>query len=199
MADDEEDGNFELRWPKEGDHMFVEAESPSDAHVTGDPAERFYRMPMGYKRAGDILVDRADVDLADRRNIIYPALFCYRQSIELFLKKIVDAFGGADLRSQKKTHDLDVLWKRFIQVAAERGGADSVGLDTVEKLVREMNGADERSDAFRFATDMKGSPFPSGDRGIDLTALREAMQGLENFFECCYLGYQHEDDLLSSG
>jgi hypothetical protein len=68
----------------------------------------------------------------------------------------------------------------------------------VEKLVREMNDADEKSDAFRFATDRKGSPFSFGDRGIDLTALREAMQGLENFFECCYLAYQHEADLMST-
>jgi hypothetical protein len=199
MVDDEEDEDLELRWPREGDHMFVEAEAPSDARVAGDPAERFYRMPMGYKRAGDILLDHIKSDLADRGNVIYPALFCYRQSIELFLKKIVDEFGSDDLRSQKKTHDLCLLWKQFMQVIAERGRADSVGLDTVEKLVREMNGADEKSDAFRFATDMKGTPFPSGDRGIDLMALREAMQGLQNFFECCYLAYQHEDDLLSSG
>jgi hypothetical protein len=118
MTKDVKDEDLEVRWPKDSDHMFVEAEWPSDAQVTNDPAERFYRMPIGYKRAGDILVDRAKVDLADRPNIIYPALFCYRQSIELFLKRIVDEFGNDDVRSQPKKHELDVLWKRFMQVVA---------------------------------------------------------------------------------
>ena len=43
---------------------------------------------MGYKRAGDLLVDQAATDVVDRPNVIYAALFCYRQSIELFLKRL---------------------------------------------------------------------------------------------------------------
>jgi HEPN domain-containing protein len=195
MTKEVKDEDLEIRWPQDGDRIFAEAESPADVQVTNDPAQRFYRMPMGYKRAGDILVDRAKVDLADRPNIIYPALFCYRQSIELFLKRIVDEFG--DVPSEK-THKLDALWKRFMQVVAARGGADSVGLHTVEKLVREMNEVDENSDAFRFPTDGERAPFSLGAGGIDLTALREAMHALENFFECCYLAYQHEDGLMST-
>jgi hypothetical protein len=154
---------------------------------------------MGYKRAGDILVDRAIADLVDRHNIIYPALFCYRQAIELFLKRIVDAFGDENLRGKEKRHELDILWSKFRQLATNRGAAESLGFDAAEKLVLEMNEADEKSDAFRFATDRKGSTFPFGDKGIDLVALREAMQGLANFFECCHMAYENEDDSISSG
>jgi len=42
-------------------------------------------MPMGDKRAGDLLIDQAARDVVDRANVIYAALFCYRQAIELFL------------------------------------------------------------------------------------------------------------------
>jgi hypothetical protein len=195
MTDDADDDNLDLRWPKEGDRMFGEAGWSAYARVTVDPAERFYRMPKGYKRAGDILIDRAKGDLADRHNIIFPALFCYRQSIELFLKKIIDRFGRDDLRTQRKTHKLDVLWTQFMQVVDERGGAESVGLDAAAKLVHEMNNADKKSDAFRFATDMSGFPFHFGEEAVDLSALREAMQALANFFECCYMAYEHEYDL----
>jgi hypothetical protein len=191
--------DLESRWPQEGDRLFVESNWSTDAYLTSDPAERFYRLPLGYKRAGDLLIDRAAADPLDRANIIYPAIFSYRLSIELFLKKIVDEFGDEDLRQQKKTHELDVLWTRFMQVVAGRGGSDSVGLAIVEKLVDEMNVADAKSDTFRFSTDSAGSPFLFGDRGVDLTVLRESMQGLSNFFECCYLAFKNEDDLIVMG
>jgi hypothetical protein len=192
MTDSVNDCEFELRWPKDGDRLFIEA-NRSGARVTGSPPERFYRMPMGYKRAGDILVERAMGDLADRPNLIYPALFCYRQSIELFLKQIVERFCPEDLRAQKKTHNLDVLWLRFIQVVRNRGGADSVGFESAAKLVHEMNVADEKADAFRFPTDMTDLPFQFGDRALNPSALREAMQALQNFFECCYMAYENEE------
>jgi hypothetical protein len=67
-------------------------------------------------------------------------------------------------------------------------------LSTVEKLITEMNDADQKSDGFRFAVDVKGAPFGFGDRGIDLVAVRTAMQGLQNFFESCYLDFAAQDD-----
>jgi hypothetical protein len=198
MTDDAKSEAFEDRWPEDGDRLFVESHWSFDARLTSNPAERFYRLPLGYKLAGDILLDRAGADPGDRSNVIYPALFCYRQTIELFLKKIVDHFGDDDLRKKKKTHDLCELWKRFMQVVAERGGANSIGFAAAEKLVDEMHGADQKSDAFRFATDQGDVPFSTGEKGIDLGILREAMQGLANFFECFYLEYQHQDDLIGT-
>ncbi|HET6336101.1 MAG TPA: hypothetical protein VFG30_22900, partial [Polyangiales bacterium] len=59
---------------KEGDGLFAEFSWASDAHIVRNPAERFYRMPMGYKRAGDVLVERMIVDRHDRSNLIYAAL-----------------------------------------------------------------------------------------------------------------------------
>lgn len=99
----------EARWPKDGDRLFVESTWAYDAHVVRDPGERFYRLPMGYKRAGDILIGSAATDLVDRRNVIYAALFSYRQSIELFLKRVIEEFGNGTAYSPKHTHDLSLL------------------------------------------------------------------------------------------
>ena len=189
--------DFESRWPKDGDRLFIELAWAYDAHVVRDPAERFYRMPMGYKRAGDILIDQASADVIDRRNVIYAALFCYRQSIELFLKSLIEAFGNGKVFSPKNTHELIPLWERFMSILDEHENAKSIGQSAAQRLVAEMHEADQRSDGFRFPTDPDGAPFAFGDRGVDLANIREVMQGLVNFFECAYLDLSHQDHLRS--
>jgi hypothetical protein len=184
----------EARWPKDGDRLFIESAWTYDAHIVRDPAERFYRMPMGYKRAGDILIDQAAADAADRRNIIYAALFCYRQSIELFLKRLIEEFGDRKAHSSKNTHDLSRLWERFMCILNERASSESLGLNAVQKLIEELHAADQKSDGFRFPSGCNGLPFDFGDRGIDLENVREVMQGVENFFECVYLHFLHQDE-----
>ena len=149
-------------------------------------------MPMGYKRAGDILIDQASTDVVDRANVIYAALFCYRQSIELFLKSLIEAFGKEKVYSPKNTHELSRLWDRFMCIINERGRGESIGVRAVQSLVGEMHKADQRSDGFRFPTDRDAAPFAFGDRGIDLANVREVMQALVNFFECAYLDLSHQ-------
>ena len=196
-TDTQEREDFESRWPREGDRLFVESAWAYDAHVVRDPGERFYRMPVGYKRAGDILVDRAITDVVERPDVIYAALFCYRQSIELFLKKLVDTFGTGKGYSPKITHDLNLLWERFMSIVNERSTDEAIGLSVAQRLIAEMHAADQRSDGFRFPTDRGDATFTFGDRGIDLANLREVMQGLVNFFECVYLAFSHQDDMAS--
>jgi hypothetical protein len=183
------DKDLEGPWPKEGDRLFVESHWGTDAHLVRSPAERFYRMPIGYKRAGDILVDNAAAEPADRQNIVYAALFCYRQAIELFLKRLIEEFGQKTLPSLN-THDLSDLCTGFVRLTEDLGGAEAFGFEATAALVKEMNDADKKSDGFRFATDSKGAPFTFGDRGIDLRRLREVMGALENFFECAYMAYE---------
>jgi hypothetical protein len=187
----------EERWPHDGDRLFIQASWAYDAHVVRDPKERFYRMPMGYKRAGDLLIERAGADTVDRANIIYAALFCYRQSIELFLKRLIDEFDTETYR-RKNTHNLGELWVRFAEIVKSRGREETAGLSAAQAIVTEMHDADNKSDGFRFPADVTGLPFVFGDQGIDLDNLREVMNGLENFFECAYLDFSHQDDVASN-
>ena len=59
-------------------------------------------------------------DVVDRPNVIYAALFCYRQSIELFLKRLIEEFGQGKVYSPHYTHDLRLLWERFMDIDNER-------------------------------------------------------------------------------
>lgn len=185
------------RCPRDGDRLFVEVSWAYDAHVISDPKERFYRMPMGYKRAGDLLVERAAADVVDRKNIVYAALFCYRQSIELFLKRLIEEFGAGKVYRRKNVHELNILWERFMEIVKERGREGTIGLSAAQALVAEMHDADSKSDGFRFPADIAGDPFTFGDRGIDIANLSEVMHGLENFFECAYMDFSHQDDAKS--
>ena len=188
-----ESDELEERWPRDGDLLFIDGSWASDAHIVRDPKERFYRMPMGYMKAGDVLIERAIDDVVDRRNIVYAAVFCYRQSIELFLKHLIEEFPSGR-GNRKLTHSLSALWNQFAEIAQERGRDHTIGLPAAEALIKEMDTADKKSDGFRFPADVNGAPFVFGDRGIDLENLREVMHGLQNFFECAYLDFEHQDD-----
>ncbi|MDB6117207.1 MAG: uncharacterized protein JWO08_988 [Verrucomicrobiaceae bacterium] len=192
MTEELPEEDLEARWPKDGDRLFISSAWAYDAHVIRDPKERFYRLPIGYKRAGDLLIEQAMADVVDRRNVIYPILFCYRQSIELFLKQIITDFGTP---KEKLNHDLDTLWKQFLGIADERSNGGSEVLSAVQQIVLDMHEADKKADGFRFATDRKQNPFEFGDRGIDLANLREVMQGVTNFFECVDQEFREQNDL----
>jgi hypothetical protein len=182
------------RWPNAGDCLFRASDWKYDAPIVSDPAERLYRLPMGYKRAGDVLVEQAEQDLVDRKNIIYAALFCYRQSVELFLKGSINQFGDSQSLTTKHTHDLSLLWTAFKTVVLKRSAEIPSVLDTVEDLVMEMHQADAKSDGFRYPLGQRGMPFQFGDRGIDLQNLREVMSGVANFFECARLEFAEQDN-----
>jgi hypothetical protein len=193
------DGNSEaekgeVRWPRDSDCLFLETSWAHDAQVARHPKERFYRMPTGYKRSGDLLVERAALDVVDRANVVYAALFCYRQSIELFLKQLINEYG-TNTCEPKNTHNLGILWSRFMEIVKARGREGALGLIAAQRLIAEMDDADNKSDGFRFPANIAGLPFAFGDRGIDLANLRDVMDGLENLFECAYLDFSHQDDM----
>lgn len=104
---------------------------------------------MGYQRAGDLLIERAAADVVDRANVIYAALFCYRQATELFLKRLIDEFGIETPHQPKNTHDLAILWGRFMKIVKERRREGTIGLSAAQALIAEMDDADEKSDGFR--------------------------------------------------
>jgi len=180
----EESNRFETRWPAEGDRLFIETTWANDARLVIDPSERFHRLAIGYSRAGDLLADQASNDVVDRRNVVFAALFCYRQAVELSLKKLIAKFGDGRDQSPKNTHDLLSLWERFICIVNERGEGQFIGLVAAQTLVTEMHEADQKSDTFRFPAATDGTPFSFANTRIDLKNLREVMAGLINLFEC---------------
>jgi len=188
-----EESTPETRWPTDDDRLFREGHPAYDVPVTSHVGERGYRLPMGYRRAADLLLEHAAEDVVDRKNIIYPALFCYRQCIELFLKQLIHVGSG----TYPHGHRLDELWRSFMLIARDRGCGDSIGITAAGSLVGELHAADERSDGFRYPVDGKGGPFAFSDRYIDVENLLDVMIGLTNFLECAAMQFSHQDDIAA--
>ena len=197
--------DLEDKWPQHSDRLFQPGSWRHTAHILTDPGERFFRMPQGYMRAADLLVDQALTDDGDRKNILYPALFCYRQSVELYLKQLIansgpsKASAGYTGRKGKRgpNHKLDDLWNEFKAILQDRGHMDTFGMLPMEILIQELHDADAGSDGFRYPAMKDGNPFTFGDRDIDFEKLRESMHGVQNFFECADMAMAHEDDVAS--
>lgn len=98
---------------------------------------------------------------------------------------IIGSYGyryGVSLPT-KKDHNLDPLWKccKAIFTHPDNKSA-AVGASTVEKLIKQFHRLDTRAEAFRYPVRKDGTLIHLPNDAIDLTNLREVMEGLENFF-----------------
>lgn len=180
------------RWPAADDQLLTDGR---DTYPAASAFERGFRLLRGYKRAGDVLVQQALSDRADRDNLVFPALFNYRHYIELALKAIIEergAFAGVALGT--KDHRLPDLWRLFVQIATafQCDPADTAAL-SVEHCISEFARIDPSSTTFRYAKTLRGD-VPALPDGLDLVNLHDVMSGIENFFECADLDFQHKAD-----
>jgi hypothetical protein len=187
---------FTERWPAAGDRLF----SPNpDALLAEDAAERNYRLLRGYKRAGDILIQNALAEPYDRDSLIFPAIFSYRQYIELALKAIIEdhgAFAGVSLGS--RNHKLPELWQSFVKIAKAFGDdcSDTTAV-VVSTCIDEIAAVDPGSTAFRYACNLDGGTPTLPIDGLNLVGLHDVMNGVENFFECADLDFTHKAELAA--
>jgi hypothetical protein len=146
-------------------------------------------MVRGFCEAGHHLVEQTETDPILRRNLVYPVVYLYRQSIELRLKYFLIEYGPLVGETPKfKGHDLESLWLSFKHVVTQFEGtaelADEEVFKVVEHAIVEFNAIDPRSDAFRFAHTTQGKTIDVHVDIIDLLNLRQVVAGLHNFFEC---------------
>jgi hypothetical protein len=134
---------------------------------------------------------------------VYPAIFAYRQSLELRLKHLLWEFGPAageapDFRS----HKLTALWSKFKRVVAffERDlqPQDEEAFRAAEAMIVELDAIDPGSDAFRFAHDTKGRLVKLAVSEIDLPNLRKVMAGLLNFLDCVASHFDYKAQMVGS-
>lgn len=179
------------RWPRTGDRLF--SLTPTATRVACETDERFYRLVKGYKRAGDHLIEIALGTSADDQNIIYPTVFCYRHFIELALKRLLDKHGPAVDIDYEKIHDIKKLWGRFEALCEAYACEAADGLAAVAACMDELAQVDCNSFSFRFVQ-TKADEDIALPGGIDLVALRDVMNGIENFFECADLELSARND-----
>jgi len=190
----------EGRFPIAGDRLIIEADPRNIGAVVvaQNTKERLYRMINGFHEAGDLLAKQSEV-APFNCNLLYPAIFAYRQSLELRLKYFLMACGPlAGELPYFRDHDLSELWSKckrmYLSFEGRSEPADNETFQVVENLFAEFMRIDPGSDAFRFAHDRKGQAVVLNIQTVDLRNLRETLCALHNFLECldCQLKYGHD-------
>src|SRR5688572_11153260 len=105
----------DFRWPSGADKPFVSScDVDRDSIIERRPEGRIIIMIDGYKKAGDLLVEQTVENQHWRDALLYPAIFTYRQFIELSLKYLIATYGGTvGVAPNWKDHDLQTLWEAF--------------------------------------------------------------------------------------
>lgn len=109
--------------------------------------------------------------------IIYPIYFCYRHSVEIYLKKILRTATGKPVR---KTHGIKDL---FDLLLGEVG--DSVKqyreLSEVQKFIQILEEEDKSFTKFRYDTARDGSSHKPVD--VDLVGMRDGFRMVYGFLD----------------
>ena len=137
-------------------------------------------LASSFKRAGDTLLLAALAsDSADE--LLYPILFNYRHSIELYLKAIVEPTPHG--------HDLNGLIKKFREVILEEFGVEVPGW--ISDRLHEFQNVDSRSTTFRYpecGVVFRSGRLQGGEAWVDFHRLKVVMNHLEATFARVLVG-----------
>lgn len=108
-----------------------------------------------------------------------PALFCYRNYMELKLKSIIEVLGliEDDGSTYDRTHNLKILWevaKSGMATHIDDDAGDDEALLAVEACVMEMHRIDDAGVGFRYPVGIELDQ-------VDLGNLAEVMDKVANF------------------
>ena len=178
----------EFRWPNAGDMAFVSADQPlENADLSADGFTRLVVLMEGYRKAADLMVEKAEAERCERDYLVSPIIFNYRQFVELSLKYIIATYGPLiDVAPNWRTHDLVSLWQDFAKVLERFGTPDPDDADpVVSAIVAEFAKIDPGSYSHRYPVDTRGNAIPLAVTQLHLPTLADVMNGVAGYFSGC--------------
>jgi hypothetical protein len=145
------------------------------------------RYGENYKDAADTLIDAAMAGHAYIDVAVYPAVFMYRQYLELTLKDIIFRTRHIEDNGDSfpQTHKLNVLWPEAKRLLKSHYGPESPKeLDYLDSCFQEFTEHDPDSMAFRYPFDKNGNKHLMNLSHINVRHLRETMDRIGNFLSC---------------
>ena len=115
------------------------------------------RLAKGFKRAGDATLQAFVESFGRYRHLLLPALYCYRQFLELKLKHILSrinfSYGTGDT-AFPKIHNLETLWHCITAAFTEAGfkleDPERATQDQVQRCILELHRLDPSGTSFRY-------------------------------------------------
>lgn len=160
---------------------------------------------MGYKLAGDCLVEKVTKSGEDQDSLVYPVCFLYRQYIELRLKEIIRS--GRQLIDEPgdfpQHHKIQHLWDDAVPILKKAFAHESSPFDLSRPshVVSEFAKVDPDSLAFRYPTDKAGANQLQGIWHINLRRLRDYVNTFSEDMDGASMGIsvylEHKHDMES--
>ncbi|EWH01485.1 hypothetical protein [Halomonas sp. BC04] len=191
-----------MRKLKGDDQLFIEAEDwwmNACLDWYHDPTELYI---VGYKEAGDSLVNSVADRSGSADSLIFPIVFLYRHYIELRLKSLLhDGNRLLDIEhKQKSEHQLSKLWSKVRDILVELwpdGSKDD--LVAFDSLINQFEKVDPRSTTFRYPKDFDGNNSLQMDSPrVNLRNLKEVVGAMAIILEGSaagvseYQGYKND-------
>lgn len=149
------------------------------------PLGRWSIFAYGYFLAANAVVEES-LAKGGADALVYPAVFLYRQYIEITLKSFLGQIHsmGASMKRWNTNHDLGELWTLLKGALDEdlRSNLPTESVDATGRLVKEIQKHDPISMSFRYGEDKKGRDLLRGLHSVDLRNLRDVMSRINNFF-----------------
>lgn len=185
----------------EKDHLFIQQNDDSQSNNSKMSFDDIY-FPNGYASATMVLLKiiRLSTNNLVRRSYINPAMFCFRQYLELSIKDSLLRFRDFRTKAKPgepslKQHDIKKLWddlKQYIQY-------EDVETENITRLINEFVDVDKNATLFRYNTSLNKALFNQEVRNplidIDDIIVRflQLYRYLEGINELSRLG---EDDYI---
>lgn len=154
----------------------------------GDTRQQFFGYIEGYKTGADTLIEKAitskDISILD--TLVYPALFLYRQFLELQLKQIILLYSKKTYDEKKSIfnevgHNLKLAWDEVQPLIEEL--LDDNSIDVIKELILEFHRFDESSFNFRYPIKKKDlNVVINISERIDLQVVKNQMDEIDGFF-----------------
>ncbi|MGL5330192.1 MAG: hypothetical protein ACRDD7_13055 [Peptostreptococcaceae bacterium] len=183
-----------IRVPKEGNKLFINGGgyyefSYIDNH---DMRRQFYAYIEGYKTSADLIIKNAlesgEIRILD--TCIYPAVFLYRQYLELMLKHIYIAHSDDDYETKSTTikrtgHNIKYMWDNKVESIINKyfPDDDKSTLNAAKDYIHEFSNEDGKSFKYRYPIDKDLNLFHNKRNDINLRNLYERMSELEHFLD----------------
>ena len=167
-------------WPRIGDAL-LGPDGQRKFHINVADMGNF--LPSGYKDAGDTILEAFVESRGSHRDLLLPALFCYRQYLELKIKRItsrIHHYLGTGATDYRRIHDLEQLWRDMEQAYEEAGYGDSdedkKTLEQTRTCVSQLNKLDPSGLGFRY-------PNEVGLFEVDPFHLHKVMTDIDAFLD----------------
>lgn len=104
------------------DTLFSESDAVNDAMLNTTQSRNDILIQNGYISVSVLLMNIVEFSQSNlvKDSYIYPALFCFRQYLEITMKKAILKYRDGDTNPYKgeskfKTHDIENLWEKLIK------------------------------------------------------------------------------------